>query len=110
RTLRQAGGTPGCAVNDVVPRGLVPPRPNLPPEPWPEPLPILGVLVALALLAVLMLAGLLWRRHRLAARAQQGHLVPAAGSDSEASPCDRLVALAESVRDALTGQFGAGCR
>jgi hypothetical protein len=99
-------------VNDGVPRGLVPPRPNLGPEPWPDAGPITGLLLVLGLMAALLLAGagLLWRHHRKAPRVRQGRLAPAAGFDSQPTPRDRLVALAESVRDALTVQFGAPSR
>jgi hypothetical protein len=69
-----------------------------------------GVLTALALLAVLVLTGLglLWRHRRRAART--GPFTPGTGSETDASPRDRLVALSQSVRDALTLQFGAAGR
>jgi hypothetical protein len=99
-------------VNEGAPRGLVPPRPNLGPEPWPEAQPITGILVAVGLTVVLALAGLglLWRRHRRAARARQAQLARGAEPESQTAPRDRLVALAESVREALTVQFGAPSR
>jgi hypothetical protein len=99
-------------VNDGVPRGLVPPRPNLGPEPWPEARPITGILIVLGLAVVLLLAGLglLWHRRRRALRAHRGQLATGAGRDSQTEPRDRLVGLAESVREALTVQFGAASR
>ena len=99
-------------MNDGVPRGLVPPRPNLGPEPWTEAQPITEILLVLGLMAALLLAGLglLWHRRRRARRDRRGRLAGGVGPDSEPAPRDRLVALAESVREALTVQFGAPSR
>jgi hypothetical protein len=66
--------------------------------------------MALGLLAALMAAGLLWLRRRRPARVRRPP-TPAGGSPAaDSSPRDRLVALSESIRDALILQFGAGCR
>jgi hypothetical protein len=65
----------------------------------------------LGLAVVLLLAGLgILTRRRRAARAGRAQGASAAATNSPAAPRDRLVALAESVRDALTVQFGAASR
>ena len=98
-------------MNEVVPRGLVPPRPNLGPEPWQyfEPMsrwvPAVGVLIFL-LLAVLFW----WWYRRKVARARMGILAPGVVDGPDRSPRERLVALSGSIRDALTVPFGNSCR
>jgi hypothetical protein len=66
----------------------------------------------LGLTVILLLAGIGLLRHRLrrAVRSRRGHRAPGAGPDSQAAPRDRLVALADSVREALTLQFGSASR
>jgi Domain of unknown function (DUF4381) len=98
-------------VNGDEARGLVPPRPNLGPEPWREPdaAPWLLLAIGIAAVVVLLLAWL-WRRRRAALVARR----PAAAVDglaaADPTPRDRLVGLSESIRDALTAQFGSSCR
>jgi hypothetical protein len=70
-----------------------------------------GTLPVLALAALLLLAGLFWyRRRRAMTAARRGPLDAADHLGSHSSPRDRLVALSESIRDALTSQFGTSCR
>ena len=70
------------------------------------------VLAALGLLANLILTflGVLWSRHRRGIRASRGHLALGRRTDSNTSPRDCLVALSESIRDALILQLGTACR
>jgi hypothetical protein len=97
-------------VNGEKARGLIPPRPNLGPEPWREPDPTPGLLLALCLSALAgLLAIWLWRRRRTLGTRGTGASTngpPAA----EPTPRDRLVGLSETIRDALTAQFGPSCR
>jgi hypothetical protein len=91
-------------------RGLVPPRPNLGPEPWYEATRIPDVLLLLPLiLGFLLLCWLFWsmfRRRRM--RLRQGDLAPEDRPD--ATPRERLVALSNSIRQALTVQYGTTWR
>ncbi len=95
-------------MNGEKPRGLVPPRPNLGPEPWTEPevTPWLPLALGLAALAVLLLA---WLRRR-GARRVRGAVPATDGPAADPTPRDRLVGLSETIRDALTAQFGHSCR
>jgi hypothetical protein len=97
-------------VNGPATRGFVPPRPNLGPEPWPEEPPTVALLVALGMLACVLLVGwLLWRRLRRGrARADSASL--AARGEPDNTPRGRLLALAHSVRDTLSIQFGVTWR
>jgi hypothetical protein len=96
-------------VNGEKARGLVPPRPNLGPEPWREPDATPWLLLALGLAA---LAGLLiaWAWRRRGARGARGPVASAIGAPADPTPRDRLVGLSETIRDALTAQFGHSCR
>jgi len=96
-------------VNEAVPRGLVPPRPNLGPEPWPGDQPIAGVLIAAGALAVLVLAWFFWRLIRRR-RARSGTSSLVAPNQPDATPRGQLVALSDSIREALIGQFGTAWR
>ena len=89
---------------------LLPPRPIPEPEPWPEPSgfgTILGFGLFIGLVAVLLLSHWWWRRRR---RRQPGATVddgPTIPDNLDAlSPRDRLVARAETLREALVGAFG----
>jgi hypothetical protein len=98
-------------VNGNEARGLVPPRPNLGPEPWREPdaTPRLLLAMGIAAVAVVLLAWL-WRRRRAALRARRAATAIAGLAAADPTPRDRLVGLSESIRDALTVQFGSSCR
>jgi hypothetical protein len=94
----------------VAPRGLVPPRPNLGPEPWSEAQPIPEVLLGLLLiLGCVLLGGFFWRwlRHGRT-RSKRGELAPEDRPD--ATPRERLVALSNSIREAMTVQYGTTWR
>jgi len=96
-------------VNEAAPRGLVPPRPNLGPEPWADDQSIVGILAATAALASLMLAWLLWWLiRRGGVRSGRSSLAPR--NQPDATPRGHLVALADSIREALIGQFGTAWR
>ena len=97
-------------MNGEKARGLVPPRPNLGPEPWREPdsglrfpLAVGGTAIAL-LLATWMWRSRVARRQRGAGEANRR--IPAA----DLTPRDRLVGLSETIRDAMTAQFGSSFR
>jgi len=96
-------------VNVNAPRGLVPPRPNLGPEPWSEPQSMRAAYVALVLLVILSWAALYGvRRHRRIARGKREkrpHL-----ERPDATPRERLIGLAGSLREALTDRFSARYR
>jgi hypothetical protein len=97
-------------VNGEKARGLVPPRPNLGPEPWREPDTTLQLLLALGVAVVIVLLAA-WGWWRGAARRARGQGALAGGSSTaELSARDRLVGLSESIRDALTAQFGNSFR
>jgi hypothetical protein len=96
-------------VNVTAPRGLVPPRPNLGPEPWSETPSMQSAYVALALLAILAGAALygVWRHRRIArVKTQKLPLL----DRPDATPRERLIGLAGSLREALTDRFGASYR
>jgi hypothetical protein len=97
-------------VNGEKAKGLVPPRPNLGPEPWREPDATSRLLLGLGIAVVaLVLAAWAWRRRiRRAARVRGG--LSAAPTAADPTPRDRLVGLSETIRDALTAQFGVSCR
>ena len=97
-------------MNGEKARGLVPPRPNLGPEPWREPdstlwLPLVAGGTALALL----LAAWAWRRRVARGRRGAGE-ANLRMSAAALTPRDRLVGLSETIRDALTAQFGSSFR
>jgi hypothetical protein len=97
-------------VNGEKARGLVPPRPNLGPEPWREHDATPQLLLALGIAAVvLLLAAWGWWR-RVALRSRRLGASAAGHSIAELSPRDRLVGLSETIRDALTSQFGSSFR
>jgi hypothetical protein len=97
-------------VNGENTKGLVPPQPNLGPEPWREPEASPRLLFALAIAAVaILLATWGWRRRiRLAARRRGASSARPLVADP--TPRDQLVGLSETIRDALTAQFGVSCR
>ncbi len=91
-------------------RGLIPPQPNLGPEPWRDPPPASRLLLALAFVSIgLLLAGWLWRRRR-SLRARRPRLAIGELSEADAGPRGQLVGLSETIRDALTAQFGNSFR
>ncbi len=98
-------------MNGNEARGLVPPRPNLGPEPWREPdaAPWLLLAIGIAAVAVVLLAWL-WRRRRAARHARRAATAVDGLAAADPTPRDRLVGLSESIRDALTAQFGSSCR
>ena len=97
-------------MNASKARGLVPPRPNLGPEPWRDPAPANRLLLALAVVAIgLVLVAWAWRRRR-SIRARSIGLASRALSDADPGPRGRLVGLSETIRDALTAQFGSSFR
>jgi hypothetical protein len=97
-------------VNGEKARGLVPPQPNLGPEPWPEPDGASRLLLGLgiATVALLLAAWAWWRRVRRVARRSTSLSGGAPAADP--TPRDQLVGLSETIRDALTAQFGVSCR
>jgi Domain of unknown function (DUF4381) len=96
-------------VNEVSPKGLVPPRPNLGTEPWPSEPPIVLYLSTAGLVIALAIVGLfLWRLRRRRSRTAPRSLPTAIAPD--ASPRGQMVALSASLRDALTHQFGTSWR
>jgi hypothetical protein len=97
-------------VNGEKARGLVPPRPNLGPEPWREPDATPQLLLALGLAAVVvLLVSWAWRRRGVVGTRGPG---ASTGGPPAAEPTsrERLVGLSETIRDALTAQFGHSCR
>ena len=97
---------PTRPISDSTP--LLPPRPIPDPEPWPEPSgigPILGLGLLIGLGAVLLLSRWWWRRRRRSGTT--GDIGPTIPDDLDAmSPSDRLVARAETLREALVAAFG----
>ena len=98
-------------MNGNEARGLVPPQPNLGPEPWRDPDATRWLMPAAAVATVLVLLAVwLWYRRRAALRSRRS-AIPADGlAIANATPRDRLVGLSESIRDAMTVQFGSSCR
>ena len=97
-------------MNGEKARGLVPPRPNLGPEPWREPDPTPRLLLAMAVVAVgLLLVAWAWRRRR-SLRIRRSGLPGGGSSTADLGPRGRLVGLSETIRDALTAQFGSSFR
>jgi hypothetical protein len=93
----------------ATPRGLVPPRPNLGPEPWYEAQPIPGVWLGLLILGCVLVGWFFWRwLHHGRARFKRGEL--AAEDRPDATPRERLVALSNSIREAMTVQYGTTWR
>lgn len=98
-------------MNGNEARGLIPPRPNPGPEPWREPAGRPGYPVAIVIaLAAVVLMGWFWRRRSVAQRARRAALAARGAAAAEPTPRERLVGLSESIRDALTVQFGSVCR
>lgn len=96
-------------MNGEKARGLVPPRPNLGPEPWREPAPSSRLLVVLAIVAAaVLLAGWAWRRR--SSRARGPGLAIGGQLAADPGPRGQLVGLSETIRDALTAQFGSSFR
>jgi hypothetical protein len=96
-------------VNQSSTRGLVPPRPNLGPEPWSDSQSIAtGVVLAVTLFAVLVIL-FVWRQIRRGRTRRVGR-VRSNQSPRDATPRGRLVALSDSIRDALADQFGTTWR
>jgi hypothetical protein len=97
-------------VNEpAAPRGLVLPRPNLGPEPWYEAERITTVPLVLLILGCVLLTWLFWwQLGRRRTRLRRGDCAPEAGPD--ATPRERLVALSNSIREALTVQYGTTWR
>ena len=89
--------------------GLVLPRPNLGPEPWREPDPSPRLLLGLGVAAAALLLGAwAWRRARWRDSRPIGTKSVPPGA--EPTPRDRMVGLSETIRDALTAQFGVSFR
>jgi hypothetical protein len=96
-------------VTEAVPRGLVPPRPNLGPEPWTDDPPIMAVVVATVAVASLLSAWLLWRLfRRRRARAARPSVI--GGNPPDDTPRGQILALSDSIREALIRQFGTAWR
>jgi hypothetical protein len=97
-------------VNEpVAPRGLVLPRPNLGPEPWYEAERLATVPLVLLILGCVLVAWLFWwRLGRRRTRLNRGASAPADRPD--ATPRERLVTLSNSIREALTVQYGTTWR
>ncbi len=96
-------------MTKIVSRGLLPPRPNLGPEPWQDSRSSTGVLLALAVIAFLILG---WPHFRWLRR-RPSRLHPddiAYQHRPDASPRERLVGLSNSIREALTVQYGSTWR
>ncbi len=92
-------------MNEVSPKGLVPPRPNLGTEPWASEPPIALYLSAAAVFIALAFVGLLlWRLRRRRRRMPPQSLPTASPPDD--SPRGQMVALSATLREALTHQFG----
>jgi hypothetical protein len=96
-------------LNDVSPKGLVPPRPNLGTEPWPSEPPIALYLSVAAVLFAVVIVGLFLRRLRPRRRRTAPRGLPVA-SPPDTSPRGQMVALSASLREALTHQFGTSWR
>lgn len=97
-------------MNGGMARGLVPPRPNLGPEPWREPDPRSGLVLA-ATIVILVVLLALWIRRRRRSRHARGNDPSTRDSiTAPPGPRGRLVDLSETVRDALTAQFGRSFR
>ena len=93
----------------AAPRGLVPPCPNLGPEPWYEAQPVPGVLLVLLMPGCVLLGWFFWRRLRRGrTRLKRGDRAPEDRPD--ATPRERLVALSNSIREAMTVQYGTTWR
>jgi uncharacterized protein (TIGR03382 family) len=70
---------------------------------------LLAIGIGIAAVAVLLLAWL-WRRRRTALRSSRSAMALNGLAVADPTPRDRLVGLSESIRDALTAQFGTACR
>jgi uncharacterized protein (TIGR03382 family) len=98
-------------VNGNEARGLVPPQPNLGPEPWRDPDGTPWQMPAAVVATVLvLLAAWLWHRRRAALRSRRSAMPAGVLAVADPTPRDRLVGLSESIRDAMTVQFGSSCR
>ncbi len=97
-------------TQEDAPRGLVLPRPNLGPEPWYDTQSIPEILlVVLLVLGCVVLCWFFWSRLRRGrSRRKRGDLAPEDRPD--ATPRERLVALSNSIREALTVQYGTTWR
>jgi hypothetical protein len=96
-------------VNPATPRGLVPPRPNLGPEPWVDDASFSSGVIAAGILASLLIAWGIWRIVRRR-RGRSVRSVRAPRRQPDHSPRGQVVALSDSVREALIGQFGTAWR
>jgi hypothetical protein len=96
-------------VNDAAPRGFIPPQPNLGPEPWPAESPAGALFFAIGAAACLLVGWLVWRGiGRRQRRDKPGHLAGQVEPDD--TPRGRLLALAQSIREAMNTRFGAPWR
>ena len=92
-------------MNPATARAIVPPRPNLGPEPWSEPNPFSLYFVLGATLAALFVLWFGWRRlGRFRAERPVSNL--SSQNPRDTSPHGRLVALSQTLRNALASQFG----
>jgi hypothetical protein len=91
-------------VSDPIGRSLVPPRPNLGPELWPKERPYELYWLAAGIPALAIIGWIFWKLVRRPT-ARSGHGA-AAAEQVDPTPRGRLVALANSTKNALAAQFG----
>ncbi len=91
-------------MSDPIARSLVPPRPNLGPEPWPKSTSPELYWLAAGIPALGILGWVSWKLlRRRSARSGTG---ATAVDQVDPTPRGRLVALANSTKNALAAQFG----